>query len=140
MLFSQFVSSSCFMVTDNNNVLCSRPSRLANVSQLTLRLASTSHEPPILLIDWSQLTAASQSQSYFTTGCLLPISSSWPSWHQSHDQRLFSQLNSCDNSHYVTSALKKRRVCLYEYSYAWSFVKHTFEPNDRGRGGEIITC
>jgi hypothetical protein len=36
--FSQFVFTSRFLVTDTNNVLCLRPYRLANVSQLTNRV------------------------------------------------------------------------------------------------------
>jgi hypothetical protein len=47
----------------------------------------------------------SLSQSYFTTGGLLPISSSWP------QARFFFQLNTCGRSPYVTSSLTREWVC-----------------------------
>jgi hypothetical protein len=52
--------------------------------------------------------SAYQSQSYFTTGGLPPISSSW---RQAHGQRSF-QLNSCSNSPYVTSSLTRNIVLM----------------------------
>jgi hypothetical protein len=54
------------------------------------------------------LKSQSQSQSYFTTGGLPPISSSW--WHAPREPRpVFSlQLNTCDYSPYVT------------YNFCWS--------------------
>jgi hypothetical protein len=54
----------------------------------------------------------SQSQSYFTTGGLPPISSSWRQPLEAHDQDYLSQLNSCDNSPYVTSFLTRRTASL----------------------------
>jgi hypothetical protein len=72
---------SRFLVRDPNNVLCLRPYRSANVPQLshcfsclTRRQMTISHQPPPLLFtNCSQ----SQSQSYFATGGLPPVSSSW---------------------------------------------------------------
>jgi hypothetical protein len=67
----------------------------------------------------------SQSQSYFTTVGLLPISSSWcqvpcdSSWAET-----FLQLISWGHSPYVTSSLTRRWICPYEY--AWPFVKFTY--------------
>jgi hypothetical protein len=54
----------------------------------------------------------SQNQSYFTTGGLPPISSSWRQALEAHDQRFFSQLNYCGNSPYITSSLTRRWLCL----------------------------
>jgi cell shape-determining protein MreD len=53
LIFSIFTGR--FLVTDSNNVLCLGSYRLANISQLTLRLAAISHSPPTLLNDWTQL-------------------------------------------------------------------------------------
>jgi hypothetical protein len=64
--FSRSAFTSRFLVTDLNNFLCSCPHCPANISQLTPRLAATSHQPPTLLIDRTQLTAA-ESESYVTT-------------------------------------------------------------------------
>jgi hypothetical protein len=67
----------------------------------------------------------SQSQSYFMTGGLPPIGSSWRQalWDSRPE---FFQRNLCDNSPYVTSSLTRRWVCLLWYEYAWPFVKCTF--------------
>jgi hypothetical protein len=60
---SQSAFTDCSLVTDPNNVLCSRPYCPANVSQLThCSNCST--------------LSQSQSQNYFTTGGLTPINSS----------------------------------------------------------------
>jgi hypothetical protein len=48
-----------------------------------------------------------QNQSYFTTGCLPAISSSWRQLLETHDQRFF-QVNPCGSSPYVTSSLTRR--------------------------------
>jgi hypothetical protein len=47
---SQHVFTSRFLVTDPNNVLCLRPNWLKNISQLTPRLATISHQLPTFLI------------------------------------------------------------------------------------------
>jgi hypothetical protein len=83
-------------------------------------LAAVSHQPPSLLFtgwfstdNWTgQSQSQSRSQKYFTTGGLLPISSSWRQapWDPRPD--FFFQLNSCGNSFYVTSSLTRRWVCL----------------------------
>jgi hypothetical protein len=53
-----------------------------------------------------------QSQIYFTTGGLPPISLSWRQPLETHNHRFFLQLNSCGDSPYVTSPLTIRLVCL----------------------------
>jgi hypothetical protein len=54
----------------------------------------------------------SQSQSYFTTGGLPPISSSWRQapWDLRHSNFIF-QRNTCGYSPYVTSTLTRGWVC-----------------------------
>jgi hypothetical protein len=47
---SQSVFASRFLATAPNNVLCLHLHWLANISQLTPRLAAISHEPSIILI------------------------------------------------------------------------------------------
>jgi hypothetical protein len=49
-------------------------------------------------------------QSYFTTGALSPIGSSWPL--EAHDKRFFLQLNPCAHSSYLTSSVTGRWVCV----------------------------
>jgi hypothetical protein len=66
-------------------------------------------------LDFSSVLCQSQSQSYFTTGGLPPISSSCRQARWSPGPEIFS-LNSCGNSPYVTSSLTRRWVCLL-----WSF-------------------
>jgi hypothetical protein len=81
----------------------------------------------------------SQSQSYFMTGGLPPISSSWRQapW----DTRLeisFPQLNSCGNSPYVTSSLTWKWVCLL-----WMYppIKSVCRPTAvRQRFGKNVTA
>jgi hypothetical protein len=65
----------------------------------------------------------SQSQSYFTTGGLPPISSSWRQapWDTRPE---FFQLNSCGNSPYAASSLTRRWVCLLWICL--DFVKCTY--------------
>jgi hypothetical protein len=60
----------------------------------------------------------SQSQSYSTTGGLLPISSSWrqASWDLRHSNFIF-QLNTCGNSPYVTSSLTRGWIGCRQYRY-----------------------
>jgi hypothetical protein len=59
----------------------------------------------------SGFESQSQSQSYFTTAILLPISSSWlqTSWGSRPE---FLQLSPCGHSPYVTPSLTRGRVCL----------------------------
>jgi hypothetical protein len=54
----------------------------------------------------------SQSQSYFTTGGLPSISSSWREAPWDSRPEFFFQLSPCGNSHYVTSSLTRWWVCL----------------------------
>jgi hypothetical protein len=63
---------------------------------------------------WGQLTYEwmRQSQCYFTTCGLPPISSSWRQALETHDRRSVFQLGPCSNSPYVTSFLTRRWVCL----------------------------
>jgi hypothetical protein len=57
-------------------------------------------------------TKQSQSQSYFTTGGLSPISSSWRQAPWDKTSHFIFQLNICSFSPYVTSSLIRERVCL----------------------------
>jgi hypothetical protein len=52
-----------------------------------------------------------KSQSYFTTGGLSPISSSWCQAPSVSQPEIFFQLNLCGQSPYVTSSLMRRWVC-----------------------------
>jgi hypothetical protein len=60
----------------------------------------------------TQTQSHSQSQSYFMTGGLPPISSSWRQapWDSQHNNFIF-RLNTCDYSPYVTSSLTRGWVC-----------------------------
>jgi hypothetical protein len=59
-----------------------------------------------------QFESESESQNYFTTGGLPPISSSWPQtlW-DSQPELFFFQLNTCGHSPFVTSSLTRGWVC-----------------------------
>jgi hypothetical protein len=61
------------------------------------------------------------SQSYFTTGCLPPISSSWrqASW-DSGPVIFFLQLNTCGHSPYVTSSLARGWVSRLQLVLAFA--------------------
>jgi hypothetical protein len=50
----------------------------------------------------------SQSQSYFTIGCLPPIISSWRQVPWDPWPEISFQLNSCGNSPYITSSLNRK--------------------------------
>jgi hypothetical protein len=67
------------------------------------------------LTDFQVTPAQSQSQNYFTTGGLPPISSSWRQapWGSGHSNFIF-QLNTCGYSPYVTSSLTRGRVCCLQ--------------------------
>jgi hypothetical protein len=65
----------------------------------------------------------SQSQSYFTTGSLPPISSSWHQASWGSLQYFFFRLNPCGHSPYVTSSLT--RVWFISYEYAWPCQVYT---------------
>jgi hypothetical protein len=60
-----------------------------------------------------------QSQSYFTTGCSAPITSSWRQapW-ESLPLFLFSKMNTCGHSPYVTSSLTSGWVCRVQFLLA----------------------
>jgi hypothetical protein len=53
----------------------------------------------------------SQSQSYFTTGGLPSLSSSWRQAPWGSRLRIFFQFNTCSHSPYVTSSLTRGWVC-----------------------------
>jgi hypothetical protein len=59
----------------------------------------------------NRLLCHSQSQSYFTTGCLHPISSSWRQAPWDSRPAFFFQLNTCFHSPYVTFSLTRGWVC-----------------------------
>jgi hypothetical protein len=77
---------------DPNSLLCLRSYCLTNVPEVT--------------------HCQSKSQSYFRTGGLPPISSSWRQAPWNWRPEIFFQLNPCGNSLYVTSSLTRRWVCL----------------------------
>jgi hypothetical protein len=68
----------------------------------------------------------SHSHSYFTTGDLPPISSSWRQAPSRHTTRVhfFLQLNPSGHSSYVTSSLRRRWVCLLWTGFV--FIKCTY--------------
>jgi hypothetical protein len=71
---------------------------------------------------------SSQPSGHFTTGGLLPVSSSWRQAPWDSRPEIFFQLNPCGHSPYVTSSLW-REVGFLSYEYAWPFVKcmyHTY--------------
>jgi hypothetical protein len=96
--------------------------------QLKVLNNSTTELPWATSYDWLQSQNQSQSQSYFTTGGLPPISSSWRQapWDPRSD--LFFQLNSCGNSPYASSSLIRRWVCLLWICLAFRqvYVSHTY--------------
>jgi hypothetical protein len=57
------------------------------------------------------INAFSVSQSYFTTGGMPPISSSWRRAPWDSWPEFFSQLNTCGHSPYITSSLTRGWVC-----------------------------
>jgi hypothetical protein len=103
------VSTSCFLATDFNTGI------IAISLNYTLRkshITSSLHHLTINWLSWSQSQSQSQRHSYFTTGGLQPISSSWcqatwDSWPET-----FLQLNPCGQSPYVTSSDKKMGLSL----------------------------
>jgi hypothetical protein len=98
-------------------LLYSCPYRLATVSQL------------LAMADSLQ----SQSQSYFTTGGLPPISSSRRQAPSGYDHRFFLQLNPCGHRPYVTYSLTRGWVCLLWICFA--FVKCTYRTCNIGLHG-----
>jgi hypothetical protein len=65
------------------------------------------------------ISSGKKCQSQFTTGGYPPISSSWRPPVSARRPEIFSELNPCGQSPYVTSSLTRRWVCL-------SFVKCTY--------------
>jgi hypothetical protein len=59
----------------------------------------------------SQWSADHKVQSYFTTGGLPPIRSSWHQAPWAPQPKIFFQLTSCGNGPYVTSSLTRGWVC-----------------------------
>jgi hypothetical protein len=79
--------------------------------------------PLLIYCAWKSLKGSShptepiftvKSQSYFTTGCFPPISSSWRQAPWDPPLVFFFQLNTCGYSPYVTSSLTKGWVCRLE--------------------------
>jgi hypothetical protein len=60
----------------------------------------------------SQNQSQNKSQSYFTTGGLPPISSSWRKTSWRSQSKIVLQLNPCGHSAYVTSCLTRWWACL----------------------------
>jgi hypothetical protein len=86
--------------------------------RLDTRLLTTLHYS-IVVLRCTPSVLIYQRQSYFTTGDLPPISSSWCQALETHDQSFFFQLKPCGNSPYVTSSLTRRWVCLVRISLAF---------------------
>jgi hypothetical protein len=112
----------CYATTYNNKgSSASHASSRGRLSHKSLRLGLVSLAADSRL---GLLLAQRQSHSYFTTSDLPPIS---PSSHQApwgSRPEISFQLNPCDHSPYVTSSLKRRRVCLLWTGFA--FVKCTY--------------
>jgi hypothetical protein len=85
--------------------------------------------------DW--LLSQSQSQSYFTTGCLPPISSSWCRVPWDLRSEFFSQLHTWGHSPYITSSLTRGWVC---YSQLLLVLASAFilGPESRGARDHIL--
>jgi hypothetical protein len=62
----------------------------------------------------AQICPVLKSQSYFTTGGLPPNSSSWRQAPWDSRPVIFSQLNTCGYSPYVTSSLTRGWVCRFQ--------------------------
>jgi hypothetical protein len=65
-----------------------------------------------------------QSQSYFTTGGLPPISSSWRQAPSGSRAENFFQLNPSVHRPYIASSVT--RGWVFSYEYAWPFIKCTY--------------
>jgi hypothetical protein len=115
------VFTSPFLVTASNNgdfsAFALTPYLPATVSQLNSLLQPNNSQAGghLTTTFYSSIYWLTQNQSYFTTGGLPPISSSWrqASW----DPRpvfFFLKLNICNYSPYVTSSLTRGRVCRYQ--------------------------
>jgi hypothetical protein len=74
----------------------------------------------------------SKSQSYFTTGSLLPIISSWRQAHWDSRPAIFFQLNTCSHSPYVTSSLTRGWVCHLQLLLALvsTVISQVWVPRD----------
>jgi hypothetical protein len=71
---------------------------------------------------WTQTQSQRQSQSDFTTGGLLSISSSWRQAPWASRPEIFLQMNACGHSPYVTTSLTRRRACLLWICLAFSTI------------------
>jgi hypothetical protein len=96
----QFVFTSCFLLTDPNDVFCLSLYRLADVSQLT-RFKSK------LLYDWG----------------LPPVISSWLQPLETHGQRFIFSTEPLQ-SYPLCNILSDERMCLCR-EYAWLFIGRT---------------
>jgi hypothetical protein len=81
---------------------------LASVRGYSLRRPATGQSPNCQL---QTRDSRLQSQSYFATGSLRPVSRLGVRLLETHDQRFFLQLNSCGNGPHVTSSLTRGWVC-----------------------------
>jgi hypothetical protein len=89
------------------------PPRIGRPSYTSRHWGPFSSPPTTHRAQELRVKSQSWSGSYFTTGGLPPISSSWRQapWDPRPEIFLF-QLHSCGNSPYVTSSLTRRGVCL----------------------------
>jgi hypothetical protein len=92
---SQSTFTRRFLVTDPNNVLCLHLYWLANVSELTPRLATISKQPPSPLNDWTHLHCRSQ---------LVPLITSRHGPHRKHRSSLL-YFNCCRGNMFVCEAV-----------------------------------
>jgi hypothetical protein len=67
-------------------------------------------------------SSQSQSQSYFTTGGLPPISLSWRQVPWDPRPAIFFQLNTCGHGPYVTSSLTRGWVCRLQLLMAFAIA------------------
>jgi hypothetical protein len=87
----------------------------------------------------SSLTASeSQSQSYFTTGDLMPVRLSWwqAPWDSQHSKFIF-HLNTCGYSPYVTSSLMREWDCCLQLLLVLTSAV-TFRSESRGTHDHIL--
>jgi hypothetical protein len=114
------IFTGCRLVTASNAVAFSAsmftPYWLVTLSQFTQCsnwlnpiLAAISHQPT-LLTAVSRLKI-SQSQSYFTTGGLPPINSSWHRAPWDSRPEFFNQLSTCGHNPYIKLSLTIGRLC-----------------------------
>jgi hypothetical protein len=82
-------------------------------------------------------SSKSETQSYFTTGGLQPISSSWRQAPWDSRPVILFQLNTCGHSPYVTSSLTIGWVCSLQFLLALASAV-IFRSESRGNHDHIL--